>query len=719
MAKDIKVALQLDTGQFDRNIKKSKQEVSTFSSSSKLSLKGVATAFAAIGAGQLLTNIVKIGQTFQDLRSSLTFVEDGAEAGAAAFDKISTLATETQFGVEELTQSYIRLKSAGIEPTNDLLLSFASAASITQDQVGTLTSFTELFARAISKSKLELTDFDKIAERGIDIYGLLSDKFGMNIDQIKELAKTASGQKQLFKGIQEALEDTYGAALPAKLKNSSIAFSNLNIAIRKLADSTFTELGLNSTSAIESLTKAIDDLASNTGALSNGFKIIGDTIQTVTGFFLFFKISSKSALDGFVSILDKTKARVVGFGKQFKDLAFAFNLFRTAGTLGFGALAVASGAFATSLGGVTLAVGSLTLALDGVVALISGSGFIPWRALLEYFGILSPKVDETAKSVKKLKDEFVGPPTKLFDEDQFNKLTDGGTLFDMGPQGPIPTSLELFAQMIDRSAGDLDAYNELMETFNFMFKDPDTIAGMEEQASALDDLKSSYSHLFSPLDNLIDKIDDGVDTIEEFNVLQKELNRLQELGIFTTDELTEAQKRLNEAFGDNVQLNEFISSLNTAVDTLSTGLVDAFENGQKAGAVFKNFFRELINDAIAQILKLYVFLPILQALGFSVTGGTITGLSGDGLLGFLKPKASGGPVSAGGNYLVGENGPEILRMGSQSGSIIPNNQIGGGTQVTYNINAVDARSFQQLVASDPEFIFSVTEVGRRRIPGRL
>jgi len=43
----------------------------------------------------------------------------------------------------------------------------------------------------------------------------------------------------------------------------------------------------------------------------------------------------------------------------------------------------------------------------------------------------------------------------------------------------------------------------------------------------------------------------------------------------------------------------------------------------------------------------------------------------------------------------------------------------GGSQVTYNINAVDAPSFQQLVARDPEFIFSVTEAGRRRIPGRL
>ena len=41
---------------------------------------------------------------------------------------------------------------------------------------------------------------------------------------------------------------------------------------------------------------------------------------------------------------------------------------------------------------------------------------------------------------------------------------------------------------------------------------------------------------------------------------------------------------------------------------------------------------------------------------------------------------------------------------------------GGGSQVTYNINAVDANSFKQLVAQDPEFIYNVTVAGSRRIP---
>nr|AGU09815.1 hypothetical protein [uncultured organism] len=44
-------------------------------------------------------------------------------------------------------------------------------------------------------------------------------------------------------------------------------------------------------------------------------------------------------------------------------------------------------------------------------------------------------------------------------------------------------------------------------------------------------------------------------------------------------------------------------------------------------------------------------------------------------------RAAGGPVMAGGSYLVGERGPEILRMGGRSGSIVPNHQIGGAAVV--------------------------------------
>ena len=41
-------------------------------------------------------------------------------------------------------------------------------------------------------------------------------------------------------------------------------------------------------------------------------------------------------------------------------------------------------------------------------------------------------------------------------------------------------------------------------------------------------------------------------------------------------------------------------------------------------------------------------------------------------------RAMGGDVAPGRSYLVGEHGPEVLRMGRRGGSIIPNHNMGGG-----------------------------------------
>jgi phage-related minor tail protein len=75
---------------------------------------------------------------------------------------------------------------------------------------------------------------------------------------------------------------------------------------------------------------------------------------------------------------------------------------------------------------------------------------------------------------------------------------------------------------------------------------------------------------------------------------------------------------------------------------------------------------------------------------------------------------------AGKPYMVGENGREMF-VPNSAGSIVPNNQLGGGggqTMVTYNIQAVDASSFRSMVARDPSFIYAVTEQGRRSQPTR-
>jgi hypothetical protein len=52
----------------------------------------------------------------------------------------------------------------------------------------------------------------------------------------------------------------------------------------------------------------------------------------------------------------------------------------------------------------------------------------------------------------------------------------------------------------------------------------------------------------------------------------------------------------------------------------------------------------------------------------------------------LAPRASGGPVTSGRSYLVGERGPELLHMGQgQTGSVTPNHALQGGSSVEVKV----------------------------------
>jgi hypothetical protein len=76
----------------------------------------------------------------------------------------------------------------------------------------------------------------------------------------------------------------------------------------------------------------------------------------------------------------------------------------------------------------------------------------------------------------------------------------------------------------------------------------------------------------------------------------------------------------------------------------------------------------------------------LRAMLGGITGGGAAAPT-PGLSKFGGPRAGGGPVSRGMNYLVGEEGPEIFSPGS-SGTITPNHALGkgGGISITNHIS---------------------------------
>jgi hypothetical protein len=149
------------------------------------------------------------------------------------------------------------------------------------------------------------------------------------------------------------------------------------------------------------------------------------------------------------------------------------------------------------------------------------------------------------------------------------------------------------------------------------------------------------------------------------------------------------------------------------------GMEDAIVNFAKTGKFeFKNFVQmmaeELLRSQVRQLMA-----NIMGGFGGGGGRGGGGGGGGGGILGGIGKLfgfAGGGVVGGTKPIIVGERGPEVF-MPPGAGSIVPNNQLAASTNVTLNINAVDAPSFQALVARNPQFIYAVAEMGRRSVPG--
>lgn len=94
------------------------------------SVQGVLAGLGlGIGAGAAFKFLTDTNRQFESLIAQLKVLE-GTESGArAVFRAIEEFAQKTPFQIEELTESYIRLRTAGIQPTEAMMTAFGDLAS--------------------------------------------------------------------------------------------------------------------------------------------------------------------------------------------------------------------------------------------------------------------------------------------------------------------------------------------------------------------------------------------------------------------------------------------------------------------------------------------------------------------------------------------------------------------------------------------------------------
>jgi hypothetical protein len=184
--------------------------------------------------------------------------------------------------------------------------------------------------------------------------------------------------------------------------------------------------------------------------------------------------------------------------------------------------------------------------------------------------------------------------------------------------------------------------------------------------------------------------------LEELRLRERELELLRERNTIAkvADQKTTADKEAEKAIERAQEKADRMEA------DISKSLTDALLRGFENGKGFAENFRDTLRNMFMSLILRPVIEPVVKPIaegaskgisalidaGLSAVVGSFSGVSAEALAAMpdeslaetsrlarsATPRANGGPTVPGGTYLVGEEGPEVLKMGSVGGSITPN-----------------------------------------------
>ena len=188
---------------------------------------------------------------------------------------------------------------------------------------------------------------------------------------------------------------------------------------------------------------------------------------------------------------------------------------------------------------------------------------------------------------------------------------------------------------------------------------------------------------------LIDKLDFASGMIKHLENAKKAIGEIPTITESITPRVLASINNIDLAFqswSDGLPTME--ENLKSLTDQGLNGLTDALTAGVTGAANFADAIKAMAKSVVDSLIKMLIQKYIVDAAfgaitagfggGSPVAGGTpsVPVMSSAGSRP-MSPRAIGGSVQAGQPYMVGERGQEMF-VPNQSGSIIPNDKMGGG-----------------------------------------
>jgi hypothetical protein len=625
----------------------------------KNSVFSLRSAFVGLGAGLVLRSFVNVGKEVESLNIRFKFLFGSAEEGAKAFDNLAKFAGTVPFSLEEISRASgnLAVVAKDADDLNRVLEITGNVAAVTGlDFETTSSQIQRAFAGGIGAA-------DLFRERGVR--ALLGFEAGAKVTAEQTVARF----EELFSGNGRFAGATKDLATTLEGTISMLGDKFFNFQ-KDVAEGFF------------------DELKNEFGDLNEFLQQNEQQIKDI----------ATSIGENFAGAITKTSATIKDVAPAVKSITDALGT----SIEGFRSLPP----FVQSVG----IIGALFFGKTGAIALTGFSFLIEQiNDLLDRSNLTAQILDP--KTINDLETAEVLLQQLIEDRDALRQVIDAGSII-----GDDDSDEELKKQLNTAEINVISLTNKVKE-----LRDANFFEQLGKQSSAFSRV---ISHDFRESSKVIEVTRDSLGflpvamengakaqanlsfqqkkntvTLQGLNFEMSAFSQVNTRIIDQTEVLRQNFPRFTQTLKDagdtTKQLDDlFTSTFNGFADTLA----DSIMTGKFA---FKDFARSVIADIARMIAKQQALIAIQKVAG--LFGGSIFGFNIGGL---LPAMSSGGRVNKGMPVSVGEAGREIF-IPQSSGTIVPNNQTGGSTNINFTINTVDATGVDELLTNRRSTIINV------------
>lgn len=177
---------------------------------------------AGVAAVAFERTFIKTAAEFERYQVMLNKLQGSEAEGTKALEWIEEFTQNTPFAVNEVTQSFIRLKTYGLDPMDGTMQAIVDSAAMMGGTAETVDGLSTAIGQAMSKGKLQAEEMNQLIERGIPVYDYLqkiskdlghNNGFGKTVEQIqKDAAAGMLGKETIELLLKEMGRQAQGAA---------------------------------------------------------------------------------------------------------------------------------------------------------------------------------------------------------------------------------------------------------------------------------------------------------------------------------------------------------------------------------------------------------------------------------------------------------------------------------------------------------------------------